>query len=127
MKSNTEAAAIESVNQAFEAAFGRGDAAGLTAIYTEDGQILPPNSPILSGNKDIHDYWQGAIDSGVKSAMLDTVELDQQGDTAVEVGTYVMHSQEDTIIDEGKYVVIWKKNNGEWKYHRDIWSSSLSQ
>jgi hypothetical protein len=31
------------------------------------------------------------------------------------------------LIDRGKYIVIWKLIQGEWKLHRDIWNSSLSQ
>jgi hypothetical protein len=29
------------------------------------------------------------------------------------------------MIDEGKYVVVWKRVGGQWKLHRDIWTSSV--
>ena len=36
--------ATQSGNANFMAAFQRGDAAGVAACYTADGQLLPPNS-----------------------------------------------------------------------------------
>jgi ketosteroid isomerase-like protein len=29
-------------------------------------------------------------------------------------------------MDSGKYVVIWKREDGAWKLHRDIWTTSAS-
>jgi ketosteroid isomerase-like protein len=29
------------------------------------------------------------------------------------------------MLDEGKYVVIWKRHQGKWKLHRDIWTTSM--
>ncbi len=26
-------------------------------------------------------------------------------------------------VDKGKYIVVWKKENGDWKVWRDIWNS----
>jgi hypothetical protein len=33
-------------------------------------------------------------------------------------------AQDGSILDTGKYIVIWKRENGAWKWHRDIWNSS---
>ena len=116
---------IAAVNQDFETAFASGDATGLAAVYTIDGQLLPTSSPIISGDENIKAFWQGAIDLGIKSAELETIELDVLGDMAVEVGLYKLKGEDSALIDEGKYVVIWKKEGDDWKYHRDIWNSSL--
>jgi hypothetical protein len=29
------------------------------------------------------------------------------------------------VLDKGKYIVIWKKEDGTWKLHRDIWTTSV--
>jgi ketosteroid isomerase-like protein len=29
-----------------------------------------------------------------------------------------------SVADAGKYIVIWKKDGGTWKLHRDIWTTS---
>jgi uncharacterized protein (TIGR02246 family) len=118
-------AAIEAANKEFEAAVGRGDGAGLASLYTTAGQLLPTHSDIVSGKQAITDFWQGAIDSGIKAATLATVEVEGQGDTAYEVGKYELKGQEGQVLDSGKYVVIWKRENGKWKLHRDIWNTSM--
>ena len=118
--------AIEAANQEFEAAFGRSDAAGLAALYTRDGQLLPPNNEFVSGTDAIQAFWQGAIDMGIKEAVLETIELDEHGDTAVEVGRYTLNSGDGQLIDKGKYIVIWKNEDERWKLHRDMWSSVLT-
>ena len=48
-KSNEIRATIAAANDTFMAAFKRGDAAGLAALYTEDGQVLPPNADFVTG------------------------------------------------------------------------------
>jgi hypothetical protein len=31
-----------------------------------------------------------------------------------------MKDEQNKVKDKGKYVVIWKKENGQWKEYRDI-------
>lgn len=113
-------------NAAFMDAFRRGDSAGLAAVYTEDAEILPPNAPVLRGRAAIQAYWQGALDQGVSEAVLETVEFDELGDSAWEVGKGVLKTKDGELIDELKYTVIWKREHGTWKWQRDIWNSSRS-
>jgi len=108
----------------FTAAFSRGDAAGAAAIYTADGQVLPPNSAIFSGQQAIQTFWQGAMDMGIKTVQLETVEVEGDGHTVYEVGTFTLQGAAGQVIDTGKYVVIWKQEAGQWKLHRDIFNSS---
>lgn len=115
---------IDSNNAAFMAAFRGGDSAGMATAYTEDGEILPPNLPPMQGKGAIQAFWQGALDMGIAEAVLETVEFAAMGDTAWEVGQGVLKTKEGQTIDEVKYIVIWKRENGAWKWHRDIWNSS---
>jgi len=66
------------------------------------------------------------MDMGIKNARLDIVEVEQHGDTAIDIGKYTMSDADDQVMDTGKYVVIWKHEDGTWKMHRDIFNSSLS-
>jgi ketosteroid isomerase-like protein len=65
------------------------------------------------------------MDSGIKGATLETVELEGHGDTAIEVGRYTLRGEEGQTLDRGKFIVIWKQVEGEWKLHRDMFSSSM--
>jgi ketosteroid isomerase-like protein len=117
--------AIAAANRGFQEAFARGDAAGAAAVYTEDAEILPPNSETMHGRAVIQGFWQGALDMGIKGATLETVELETYPTGAVEVGKYSLSVAGGQVVDHGKFIVIWKQEGGDWKWHRDIWNSSL--
>ena len=117
-------AAIAAALEKFMAAFSRGDAAGIAALYTENGQLLPPNSDFITGKTAIQGFWQVLLDMGLK-ATLETVELETHGDTAIEVGKFTLQGEGGQTVDEGKYLVVWKQADGQWKLHRDIFNSSM--
>ena len=117
--------AIASVNESFLSAFSRGDAAGLAATYTSNGQALPTNSDVIEGKIALQGFWQAVLDMGLKSGTLETVELELHGDTAIEVGKYTLQGSGGQTLDEGKYLIVWKQEGGQWKWHRDIWNSSM--
>jgi uncharacterized protein (TIGR02246 family) len=117
--------AIAAANESFMAAFKRGDAAGLAALYTENGEVLPPNTDSLTGKEAIQAFWQALFDMGIKGIKLKAVEVESLGDTAIEVSKYTVHGEEGQELDKGKYIVIWKQKEGQWKLHRDIYNSSM--
>jgi len=116
---------ITAANEKFMTAFSAGDAAGMAALYTEDGKLMPPNSDFVSGQEAIQGFWRAIIDMGVKGAKLEILEVEGYGKTAIEVSTYTMLGEEEQVLDKGKYIVIWKKVEGEWKLHHDIFNSSM--
>jgi ketosteroid isomerase-like protein len=116
--------AVGTVNEAFLTAVSEGDVAGMSAVYTKEGQALPPNGSTVTGSDAIQAMWQEALDMGITSATLETVERENYGDIAYEVGTYTMLREGDGVIDEGKYIIIWKREDGQWKWHRNIWNTS---
>jgi uncharacterized protein (TIGR02246 family) len=112
---------IESKNRDFAAAFMRGDAEAVAALYTEDGQLLPPGAAVVEGRSAIAAFWKGAIDAGMKELALETVEVESAGDLAYEVGTAKIVAGEGQVTQD-RYLVVWKRENGEWRLHRDIWN-----
>jgi uncharacterized protein (TIGR02246 family) len=116
---------IKSANRNFMETFGRADAEGMGKLYTSSGQLLPTNSDFITGTADIRKFWQAVMDMGIKTAKLETVEVEEHGDTAFEVGRYSLGGDGGNELDKGKYVVIWKKEAGKWKLHRDIWNTSM--
>ncbi len=70
-------------------------------------------------------FWKSVFDAGIKQAKLETLEVKAMGGSAVEVGKYTLYAEDNQIADSGKYMVSWKKINGQWKLHRDIWNTSL--
>ena len=117
---------IRSANKNFEQNFANGDSQGMATLYTSDGSLLPPGAEIQKGANAIAAFWQMVMDMGIKGARLETLEVEQQGETAIEVGQYELSGADGNRMDQGKYIVIWKNQAGQWKLHRDIWNTSLS-
>jgi uncharacterized protein (TIGR02246 family) len=105
-------------------AFRAADANGVASCYTSDAQLLPANSEPVSGTSAIASFWRGVMGMGIAQVKLDTVEVESQGDLAVEVGRYTLAGADGGALDNGKYVVVWHRERGAWKLHRDIWTTN---
>ncbi len=117
--------AIMAANVRLMDAFSRGDAEGVAILFTEDGQVLSPGKEIITGITGIQGFWQVMLEMGFKSLKVETLELWEHADTAVEVGKYTLGGEDDRLSDRGKYIVIWRQEDGQWKLHRDIFNTSL--
>ena len=51
---------IEKLNDVWTAAFNKGDAAAVAALYTEDAYVLPPGSAMVKGRPAIEAFWRQA-------------------------------------------------------------------
>jgi len=111
--------------ESFMAAFRRGDAEGLAALYTENGQLMPPNSDFVTGKQAVQEFWQAVMDMGIKEAQLEILEVEAHGDTAIEVSKFALLGERGQVLDKGKYIVIWRQEEEQWKLHRDIFNSSM--
>jgi uncharacterized protein (TIGR02246 family) len=117
--------AIEAVNVKFGAAWGKKDAAALAALYTANATVMAPNGAPVAGSQAILEFWKAGLAVLPPVGKLTTAEVEAHGDTAHEVGTYELSAADGKVIDKGKYIVIWKREGGQWKMHRDIWNSDL--
>ncbi len=77
------------------------------------------------GKQAVQEFWQGAMDAGIKGVKLEIVEVEQVGDTAYEISRYTLFGADGQMLDRGKYIIIWKRVNDAWRIHRDIYNSSL--
>ena len=117
---------IEAAGKALASGINNKDASSVANLYTAGASLLPPGSPRLDGRDAVHAYWQGAIDMGLADLALTTVEVEEFGDTATEVGTFTgtMPAKDGgRNAAAGKFIVLWKKDaDGAWQLHRDIWN-----
>ena len=113
--------AIAEIYRAFEEAFHRGDADGISLIYTEDAEMFAPQAPVVRGRDAIAEAWRGIVGAGGRYVRVETVEVQECGGWAYEVGRFETSAPDGAVLNSGKYIVIWKQlANGEWKTHRDI-------
>jgi uncharacterized protein (TIGR02246 family) len=124
-QTSTAREAIDAANRKFVAAVAKSDVATMAAAYTKDAAAYPANSEIVSGRDAIQAMWKTVLDSGITTFELGTAEVEASGDLAYETGTYVMKMKDGSVADRGKYVVVWKRVNGQWLIHRDIWTTNL--
>ena len=115
---------IRAANKALAKVFASGDAAGVAAKYTKGAILMPPNAGPTKGHKKIAAFWAGAIGMGVKSVSLRTTEVEAHGTTAIECGAYALKGENRATLDVGKYIVVWKREGGQWKLHRDIFNTN---
>jgi uncharacterized protein (TIGR02246 family) len=114
-------AMIEKLNDAWTAAFNKGDAATVAALYTEDAYVLPPGSAMVKGRAGIEAFWRQAAQQ-MTDAKLTTVDVLPLGRSAArEIGTVTLKTKSQPPQEVvGKYVVVWRKVGRDWKLATDI-------
>ena len=117
-------ATIEKLNDAWTAAFNKGDAAAVAALYTEDAYVLPPGSAMVKGRPAIEAFWRQAAQQ-MTDAKLTTVDVLPLGRSAArEIGTVTLKTKSQPAQEVvGKYVVVWRKIGRDWKLATDIWNT----
>ena len=107
-----DAAIIEGINAK--------DASMATAPYAEDGALMPPGAPEMSGHDAIRGYWQAAIDGGLSDVVANLTAAHVSGDIAVTMGTLAGSMGDQKLA--GKYILYLRNGDDGWKVQRDIWN-----
>lgn len=120
--------AIEAQAKAFSAAFVAGDIDKIMAIYSPDAKIIYGNNPIEDSIKRIREYWAPNKNSEWKLQWHKTnsEELLIDGNLASDIGYYSglsKHMSGKESAFKGSYIIVWKKLNGVWRMHLDMWNS----
>lgn len=118
-------AAIDAANKKFSAGAAKGDAAMIASVYSSDAEAFPPNADVVRGRAAIQKLWQSVLDSGITGFELMTRDVESAGDLAYESGTYTLKTKDGNVADRGKYCVVWKRVQGQWLLHRDIWNTNM--
>lgn len=104
---------------AFTEAYNAKDAEAISGFYTEKGALLPPQGKALIGRSPILAHYANAFANGVAGLKYRILEIDQTSeDTAIEIGETLVVFKSQTIT--GRSMHIWKKVDGEWYLHRDM-------
>ena len=61
------------------------------------------------------------IRDSITGSSFKTVGLWGDDQLLVEEGTGIWSHQNGQVVGRGKYLVVWKKDNGDWKILRDCW------
>jgi uncharacterized protein (TIGR02246 family) len=113
---------IEHQNAAFQTAFENSDSVGLSNLFTSDGKMMIPGGSSVEGRAAITALAAQFMKMKLKR-VAKTIDVWGNGDLLAEEGTASLFDQKGTELDHAKYLVVWKKENGQWKLFRDIWNS----
>jgi ketosteroid isomerase-like protein len=115
-------AALELQRKQFEAAIGRTDAVGVAGFFTTDAKLIVADFDAVAGRAAIQKVWQFALGSGAVARLeLKPEELDGlDGELPVETGTFVSFDKEGKERAQNNYMIVWKREDGDWKIYRDI-------
>ena len=114
----------QEVADAWVERYAANDATGVAALYTEDAQLLPPDMEIVSGRAAIQEFVAKTNPPGGPAFEIATVETLVFGDHAHRQGSFTVNSPDGTSLETGKFLELWKKIDGKWLIHRDMWSSN---
>jgi uncharacterized protein (TIGR02246 family) len=118
-------AAIQKLDDAWSAAFNKGDFAAVAAMYDDRAYVLPPGADMIKGRGSIEAFWRqaGQQMSDASCTPIDVLPLGPS--TVREIGTCSAKSKGQPPQDiQIKYAVVWRKSGGQWRLLQDIWNSN---
>lgn len=98
------------------------DAERLGDLYTREARLMPPDSEILTGRDAAVEFWMAIGEQGVDRIDIESVDVERDGETANRVGRAALFDGSGSQIDRAKFVEVWRREEGEWRIHRDIWN-----
>ncbi len=101
----------------FERHLQNGDSIALGSMYMDDAKIMPS----VVGRDNIVKNFGGMIRHDITGASFNTIGLWGNDQLLVEEGTGIWSLENGQVVEQGTYLVVWKKDNGNWKIFRDIW------
>lgn len=126
MGDQNEIKSILDKSKVFSQFYMDGEFDSMANIYTMDGKIMPPGTDIIEGHKAIKQRWILPENVKILHHKANPVEIVIIDDTAYDGGYYEGTTQKadgSTVSWNGKYLIIWKKEAGEWKMYYDIWNN----
>lgn len=127
---SADEAAIAKVRTAYNSAVSAQDAAAVAKLYAPDGIEMPPNAPAVKGRAAIEKFHKDlAQQVMIHGSTIKATATRVSGNLACDVGTYtqqVMPMKGGGITeDHGKYVVILRKDGGNWLIADAIYNSDV--
>ena len=98
--------------------YNKKDAAGVAALYAEDGVLVPPGS-IVTGKANIEKAWRAKFDAGRSSLRYDIQQVRAEGNAVWSIGQFsVMMPEENGTVQErrGNFVNIYEWDGDGLKF-----------
>ncbi len=111
---------VDAGNEVWIKAFQNQDSDLLADYFHSDGAILGADSKVIEGREAVRTYFKSWMTQiGPSTFTIETIDLYQVSGEIYEKGTYTLTTQNGNRY-EGKYIVEWKKEDGIYRFYRDI-------
>jgi ketosteroid isomerase-like protein len=127
-KQSSDEMAIRNADKQWSQAIAEKDIDKTISFYGHNASVLPFNAPLAAGQDQIRDMWAHLFQSpGFHLQFAPTkIEFAKSNDMAYEIGTFELKmngSDGKPATTQGKYVVVWKREAGQWKAAADIFNT----
>ena len=106
---------------AFVDALSKSDSIAIGNLYTIDAKILNHGSPSIIGRRDIIEDYGETIRSGMTVSNFIITGLWGNNNLLVEESTGYFSLTNGKVVLKGIFLVVWKKEKGQWKIFRDTY------
>jgi uncharacterized protein (TIGR02246 family) len=123
----TAEAELRAAEDRFETLWNAKDAAGLAALYAEDGMRLPPDASRVVGPDAIEAMFREEFAAGLDDLRLEATEIGHDGNLGWVVGdnTIAFPVDGEMMTGTGNYVVVYRReDDGVWRIVIDTWNDA---
>jgi len=106
--------------------YGRGDVEGIAALLAEDSVLLTPGQSPVVGRENVIEATRALLAADAADGLSVSWEpqaavISSSGDMAYDYGRATTTLADGTVV-EGSYLVVWTREDGEWKVAADIFN-----
>jgi uncharacterized protein (TIGR02246 family) len=109
--------AVAAVVATYIEKYNNKDAAGVAALYAEDGVLVPPG-PMVAGRANIEKAWQASFDSGRTGISYDIKQIKPEGNIVMVVGQFTVKVPESGSLQNrsGNFVNVYQWDGSALKF-----------
>ena len=113
--------AVQYIGNLWTSELAEGNVQPIVDSFGEGFKCYVPNVGIQD-NKQAAAAWQQGVDDGLRQITIETLEIVSEGSLGYETGAYSILNDQETASESGHYLFVWRLENGEWKWHRQMWN-----
>jgi len=105
-------------------AYNKHDRAALSAVYTQNANLMMHGAATIAGRGSIEEFWAGDFEEGDPLTLLAVTHSVEGSDMTLVHGDYQVINREDGgQLGAGRFAHIWTRNErGDWLLDRDMWN-----
>ena len=115
---------IRSAVDRFMKIFSTGDAQAVANTYSKNPIVGAPTGELVRGKKQLLAFWQAILNGpGMTVEHYEVVDVQALGEgfaAETTLFTAIIGGQRMS----GKYLVVWKREDGHWKLHLDVFNAA---